>query len=101
VGFGVIGLIYGWVASDVFALCVNAYLSRWLIFGPGAKTNLRPVFSYSFPLLISSGVVLVLQNVDRLFVLRYLGVDELGIYGTLLNAAGILRRHGFSEPPRG
>jgi O-antigen/teichoic acid export membrane protein len=88
-GFGVVSLIYGWIVSDVFSLGVYAYLSRPLLFGPGAKTDLRQIFSYSFPLLISSGVVLILQNVDRLFVLKYLGVDELGIYGTLLNAAGV------------
>jgi O-antigen/teichoic acid export membrane protein len=88
-GFGVPSLIYGWIVADSFYLVFYSYFSRLFWFGFEVKNELKKVVTFSLPFFVSSGIVLVLQNVDRLFVLKYLGLDELGIYGTLLIAAGV------------
>jgi len=88
-GFGVPSLIYGWIVADAFYLVFYSYLSKLFWNGLELKNELKKVITFSLPFFISSGIVLVLQNVDRLFVLKYLGLDELGIYGTLLIAAGV------------
>ncbi|MDA4122202.1 MAG: oligosaccharide flippase family protein [Thaumarchaeota archaeon] len=88
-GVGLPALIYGWIVSDIFYLGAYAYLSIPFFKGSERRTSLRDILPYSLPLFISSGIVLALQNVDRLFVLKYLGLAALGVYGTILIASGI------------
>lgn len=88
-GLGLAGVLAGWIASDVVAIAVYTYLSRPLFGGGAAKTGLKDVFLYSLPFFVANGFVVVLQNVDRLFVLGYLGTVSLGIYGTMLIASNI------------
>lgn len=88
-GYSVEAIILGWIASDLFRTLAYAYYSRELLFGVSVRNDLRKVITFSLPYMIASGLVVVLQNVDSLFVLKYLGVISLGIYGTLLNAATI------------
>jgi O-antigen/teichoic acid export membrane protein len=88
-GLQVKAIILGWIASDLFRTFTYAYYSRPLLFGASLKNDLKKVFSFSLPYVIASGIVVALQNVDSLFVLKYLGVNALGVYGTLLNVSSI------------
>ncbi|MEM0272356.1 MAG: oligosaccharide flippase family protein [Thermoprotei archaeon] len=88
-GFGVTGVLYGWIASDVIGLGAYLLLSRDLLFGDELKNDLVKVVKYSMPFFVANGMTIVLQNVDRLFVLKYIGVVSLGVYGTLLIASNI------------
>ncbi len=88
-GYGLISVLYGWIAADIVSLGANLYFSRPLLVGDAAKSNVWDVFVYSLPFFVASGLVVVLQNVDRLFVLKYLGTISLGVYGTLLIASNI------------
>jgi O-antigen/teichoic acid export membrane protein len=88
-GYGIISVFYGWIASDLVSLAANLYFSRTLMSGTTTKVSVRSVVAYSMPFFIANGLVVVLQNVDRLFVLKYLGTISLGVYGTLLIASSI------------
>jgi len=88
-GHGLVSVFYGWIASDVLGLAANLYFSRPLLVGGGRRVGLWEVVSYSLPFFVASGLVVALQNVDRLFVLKYLGTISLGVYGTLLIASNI------------
>lgn len=88
-GYGIAALVYGWIAADLFYFISYFYFAVPLLNQVRLKTELKGIFAYSLPLLLSSGVVLVLQNVDRLFVLKYLGIGELGIYGSILIATQV------------
>lgn len=89
VGFGLAGVLTGWIASDIVSIIAFTYLSRPFLGGETAKSGLKEIVLYSLPFFVSSGLVIVLQNVDRLFVLRFLGTASLGIYGTMLIASNI------------
>lgn len=88
-GLGLAGVLAGWIASDLVCIAAYAYLSRSLFTGEAVKSELKEVFLYSLPLFMANSLVVVLQNVDRLFVLEYLGTVSLGIYGTVLIASNI------------
>jgi len=88
-GFGLISVLFGWIASDIVSLVAYAHFSRVLWKGETVRSSLKDVVTYSIPFFIAGGLVVVLQNVDRLFVLRFLGTISLGVYGTLLVAASI------------
>ena len=88
-GYGLISVLYGWIASDIIGMAAYLYFSRSLLVGAETRSSLRKVVFYSLPFFISSGLIVVLQNVDRLFVLRFLGTVSLGVYGTLLIASNI------------
>lgn len=88
-GFGVAGVLYGWIASDILFLVAYLRYAKPFLKGEKTKQNLKEVVSYSLPLFLAAGAVVVLQNVDRLFVLKYLGLVQLGIYGSILIAANI------------
>ena len=88
-GSGIFSLIDGWIVSDAAYLIAFSYLALPFFRGSEAKTSLGGIIPYSMPLLISSGIVLALGNVDRLFVLKYLGTAALGVYGTILVAAAV------------
>jgi len=88
-GLQVKAIILGWITSDLFRTFTYAYYSHPLLFGASLKNDLKKVFSFSLPYVIANGIVVALQNVDSLFVLKYLGVNALGVYGTLLNVSSI------------
>ncbi|HLH45150.1 MAG TPA: oligosaccharide flippase family protein [bacterium] len=88
-GFGLRGVLLGWIASDVVSIAAYLHFSRSFLVGESIKAEMRGVITYSLPFFIASGLVVVLQNVDRLFVLRFLGTVSLGVYGTLLIASNI------------
>ncbi|MEM3671402.1 MAG: oligosaccharide flippase family protein [Thermoprotei archaeon] len=87
-GFGVDGVVYAWIISDVFQLAVFLYMSRGLL---GARSNagvFHALLSFGLPIIILFSFSALTSNVDRLTILKVRGTEELAVYGSMLTAAG-------------
>jgi O-antigen/teichoic acid export membrane protein len=83
-GFGPAGLIAGWVAGDTVSAALGTYWSLDFVVGSKSKVPLIPALSIAAPIAISYFMATVLQNVDKLFVLKYIGLAEMGSYSTIM-----------------
>ena len=88
-GFGPIGLIIGWIAGDLGSAAFYTYWSLDFIKGPKSKPPIKPIIIFAAPLALGGSITLLLQNFDKIFVLRYLGVAELGSYTTIMIASSV------------
>jgi len=83
-GFGPAGLIGGWVAGDAASAALGTYWSLDFVVGNRSKAPLIPALSIAVPIAIGYLMATVLQNVDKLFVLRYIGLAEMGSYSIIM-----------------
>jgi len=83
-GFGPAGLIAGWIAGDAASAALGTYWSLDFAVGSRNKVPLLPALSIAVPIAIGSFTATVLQNVDKLFVLRYIGLAEMGSYSIIM-----------------
>jgi len=83
-GFGPAGLIAGWVAGDAASAALGTYWSLDFVVGNRNKAPLLPALSIAVPIAIGYLMATVLQNVDKLFVLRYIGLAEMGSYSIIM-----------------
>ncbi|PVU71739.1 polysaccharide biosynthesis protein, partial [Acidilobus sp. SCGC AC-742_E15] len=83
-GFGPAGLIAGWIAGDATSAALGTYWSLDFIVGSRNKASLLPALSIAVPIAIGYLMATVLQNVDKLFVLRYIGLAEMGSYSIIM-----------------
>ncbi|MFP3172204.1 MAG: oligosaccharide flippase family protein [Acidilobus sp.] len=83
-GFGPAGLIAGWVAGDAASAALGTYWSLDFVVGSRSKAPLLPALSIAVPIAIGSFMATVFQNVDKLFVLRYIGLAEMGSYSIIM-----------------
>jgi O-antigen/teichoic acid export membrane protein len=83
-GFGPAGLIAGWVAGDVASAALGTHWSSDFVVGSRSKAPLLPALSIAVPIAIGYLMTTVLQNVDKLFVLRYIGLAEMGSYSIIM-----------------
>ncbi|MCG2868424.1 MAG: oligosaccharide flippase family protein [Candidatus Nanopusillus sp.] len=90
-GFGPAGLIAGWVAGDAVSAAFSTYWSLDFIIGNKAKAPLLPAISFAVPLAIGYYIATVLQNVDKLFVLKYIGLAEMGSYSVIMIGSAMLQ----------
>jgi len=90
-GFGPAGLIAGWVAGDAASAALGTYWSLDFVVGSRNKVPLLPALSIAAPIAIGYLMATVLQNVDRLFVLRYIGLAEMGSYSIIMIGSVMLQ----------
>ena len=90
-GFGPAGLIAGWVAGDAASAALGTYWSLDLILGGRARAPLLPALIIAAPIAIGSFMATLLQNVDKLFVLRYIGLAEMGSYSIIMIGSVMLQ----------
>ncbi|MFP3319620.1 MAG: oligosaccharide flippase family protein, partial [Acidilobus sp.] len=83
-GFGPAGLIAGWVAGDAASAALGTYWSLDLMLGGRARAPLLPALIIAAPIAVGSFTASLLQNVDKLFVLRYIGLAEMGSYTIIM-----------------
>jgi len=83
-GFGPAGLIAGWVAGDAALAALGTYWSLDLMLGGRARAPLFPALIIAAPIAIGSFTASLLQNIDKLFVLRYIGLAEMGSYSMIM-----------------
>jgi len=90
-GFGPAGLIAGWVAGDAASAALGTYWSLDFVVGSRSKAPLLPALSIAVPIAIGYLMATVLQNVDKLFVLRYIGLAEMGSYSIIMIGSATLQ----------
>ena len=90
-GFGPAGLIAGWVAGDAASTALGTYWSLDLMLGGRARAPLLPALIIAAPIAIGGFTATLLQNVDKLFVLRYIGLAEMGSYSIIMIGSATLQ----------
>ena len=80
--FGVWGLLYGWAGGTVLGMLWLRWDARkvapWTpLFAPETKELVH----VGFPLYFFVGSAIIIRNLDRLVILKYLGTRDLGYYG--------------------
>ena len=83
-GFGPAGLIAGWVAGDATSAALGTYWSLDFVVGSRSKAPLIPALSIAAPISIGYFMTTLFQNIDKLFVLRYIGLAEMGSYTVIM-----------------
>jgi O-antigen/teichoic acid export membrane protein len=83
-GFGPAGLIAGWIAGDAASAALGTHWSLDFVVGSRSKVPLLPALSIAVPIAIGYLMATVLQNIDKLFVLRYIGLAEMGSYSVIM-----------------
>jgi len=90
-GFGPTGLIAGWVAGDAASAALGTYWSLDFVVGSRNEVPLLPALSIAVPIAIGYLMATVLQNIDKLFVLRYIGLAETGSYSIIMIGSATLQ----------
>jgi len=91
VPFGRWGLLWGWLSG-----CFVAYLfvvwrgRRVLPLVPGPSIESLDLIQIGLPLYVYTASGIVMRNIDRLVVLRFLGTQALGFYGLSVNVLTLL-----------
>jgi O-antigen/teichoic acid export membrane protein len=83
-GLGPAGLIAGWIAGDAASAALGTYWSLDFVVGSKGRASLLPALIIAAPIAIGSFTASLLQNVDKLFVLRYIGLAEMGSYTIIM-----------------
>jgi O-antigen/teichoic acid export membrane protein len=91
VSLGRWGLLWGWVAGCFAAWLFVAVrgrhvLPRW----PAPALDSLDLLQVGLPLYVFSASSIVMRNLDRIVVLRFLGTQALGYYGLSVNVLTLL-----------
>lgn len=83
-GYGLIGIVAGYIVGLFVAMCVGIALlvrhAPGLVRGPGRPADPRPLLSYATPLAIAGLIYVILGQIDY-FVIGVFGTSEgVGIY---------------------
>ena len=90
-GFGPAGLIAGWVAGDAVSAALGTYWSLDFVVGSRSKAPLISALSIAAPIAIGYFMATLFQNIDKLFVLRYIGLAEMGSYSIIMIGSVMLQ----------
>ncbi|MEO5616696.1 MAG: oligosaccharide flippase family protein [Candidatus Eisenbacteria bacterium] len=85
--FGGWGLLWGWFAGTAIAFVWTQWEARRVApFRPLISAESVELFRVGFPMFFFAGAALIVRNLDRLIILRYLGTKELGYYSLAVTA---------------
>jgi O-antigen/teichoic acid export membrane protein len=88
-GWGLFGVVYGWLMGSVVA-ALAGFVLTYRFLGTLEKPHpIRPLINFSYPLYISAVLGLIAGWVDQLFILPYMGEAGLGVYGWAVRAAAV------------
>lgn len=88
---GVWGLLWGWVAGTAVAFTWTRWEARQIApVQPTIAAESLALYKVGFPIFFFSGSALILRNLDRLIILRYLGTKDLGYYSLAVTAFTLL-----------
>jgi O-antigen/teichoic acid export membrane protein len=81
------GLLWGWLAGTAVAFAWTLWEARQVApVRPLVTAESWTLFKVGFPLFFFNGSALVIRNLDRLIILRYLGTADLGYYSLAVTA---------------
>jgi O-antigen/teichoic acid export membrane protein len=91
VWFGRWGLLWGWLAGCLVAFAFVQLRGRKVIpLVPSPSLDCLDLLQVGLPLYVFTAGGLVMRNLDRIVVLRYLGTQSLGYYGLSVNVLTLL-----------
>jgi len=91
VWFGRWGLLWGWAAGCFVAFVFVLVRGRKVIpLTPSPALDCLDLLQVGLPLYVFTAGGLVMRNLDRIVVLRYLGTQALGYYGLSVNVLTLL-----------
>jgi O-antigen/teichoic acid export membrane protein len=89
--FGRWGLLWGWFAGCLVALLFVIRRGRGVFpLWPAPALESLDLIQVGIPLFVFSASSIVMRNLDRIVVLRFLGTQELGYYGLSVNVLTLL-----------
>ena len=89
--FGRWGLLWGWFAGCLVALLFVVHRGRRVFpLVPAPALESLDLLQIGLPLYMFSASSIVMRNLDRIVVLRFLGTQALGYYGLSVNVLALL-----------
>lgn len=89
--FGRWGLLYGWLTGCLVAFLFVVHRGRRVFpLVPAPAVESLDLVQVGLPLYLFSASSLVMRNLDRIVVLRFLGTQALGYYGLSVNVLTLL-----------
>ncbi|MFI5370940.1 MAG: oligosaccharide flippase family protein [Candidatus Eisenbacteria bacterium] len=89
--FGAWGLLLGWIAGTVLALgYVRVRGGRRVPITPAWSEDSRLLLTVGFPMFVYVLLNFVMRSLDRLVILRFLGIESLGFYQLAVMAINML-----------
>ena len=91
VWFGRWGLLWGWFAGCLVAFVFVVWRGRRVVpLWPAPALDSLDLVQVGLPLYVFSASSIVMRNLDRIVVLRFLGTQALGFYGLSVNVLSLL-----------
>ncbi|MFW9844483.1 MAG: oligosaccharide flippase family protein [Candidatus Thorarchaeota archaeon] len=91
-GFGVIGVAYGWLAGELMAVLIFCTAAMSGLRNQESSIDMKPVLAFAIPSLLFQTVDVTIQNTDRIILLVLTDLASLGVYDVIL---GILFMMSF------
>jgi O-antigen/teichoic acid export membrane protein len=89
--FGRWGLLWGWAAGCAVSWAFVMYRGRKVIpIAPSPGVESLDLLQVGIPLYVFMASSIVMRNLDRIVVLRFLGTQSLGYYGLSVNVLTLL-----------
>ena len=88
-GWGLFGVVYGWLTGFVVAALAGMILTYRFLGAFEKPHPVKPLINFSYPLYISGVLGFIAAWVDQLFILPYMGEAGLGVYGWAVRAASV------------
>ncbi len=91
VWFGRWGLLWGWLVGCLVAFLFVFWRGRRVIpIWPAPAIESLDLLQIGLPLYVYGASSIIMRNLDRIVVLRFLGTKELGYYGLSVNVLTLL-----------
>jgi len=89
-GFGLYGILYGWIASEIAFVAFSLVLIVKSLGPPLFKFNLTRLLKFSWPLSISDWLSFASNWFDRILILALLPLSALGVYTVVFRGFQVL-----------
>jgi O-antigen/teichoic acid export membrane protein len=91
-GFGINAVIFTFPLSQMLTFLFSLYFLNKLLSKKeiNGKLDVKGIYKYSYPILISSSIILLMQNIDILLVKHFFLPAEAGIYSAASNLGKII-----------
>lgn len=86
-GYGVTGIVIGWVFSLGISLIFSLYVTFRYLKLSTLPHSIKPLITFSLPIYASALLAFVVGWVDQIFVFPFLGIEALGVYNLAVRAS--------------
>lgn len=84
-GFGIPGIIMGWILAEILALVIFSVYSTRGLNSKYEFLPFGPILAFAVPSLIFQLTDVIIQNVDRIILLQITDLSALGVYDVILS----------------